>query len=143
MPVKLIPIQFSANPPSRSHVDCVRSNHRPSSGWSTEDVMLNIIATRPASKYESPKRTVKTGRRPESRFENISLTVWPTAKTNDEVRKLRPPPFASTRFDKGHWFQTPLQRKAERNRSWIRRNHSTGMPTELPRKRSREACFQL
>ena len=49
--------------------------------------MLNIIATRPANKYESPKRTVKTGSKPEIRFENISLTIWPTTKTNDEVLK--------------------------------------------------------
>jgi hypothetical protein len=36
--------------------------------------MLNTIAMTPAKRYDNPKTTVKTGSRPEIRYENVSLT---------------------------------------------------------------------
>lgn len=41
-------------------------------------------ATKPANRYEKLKVTVRIGRRPDSRFVNMSLTVWPNVKSSEE-----------------------------------------------------------
>lgn len=49
-----------------------------------EEVKLKIVATKPANRYERLKVTVRIGRRPDSRFVNMSLTVWPNVKSSEE-----------------------------------------------------------
>jgi hypothetical protein len=80
-----MPTQFNAKPASRSQVVCVRSNQRPSRGWRIDDVRLKTIATRPARRYERPNNAVRTGRRPEIRLENVSLTVCPITRSGEKA----------------------------------------------------------
>lgn len=43
------------------------------------------MATRPARRYERSKNTVRTGRRPERRLENVSLTVCPITRSGEKL----------------------------------------------------------